>query len=270
MDQNPSIIQLAEIGWKRKGKMILDGVSWEVKKGEHWALLGLNGSGKTSLLKMVTGYQWPNAGKVSVLGHEFGKVNIPELRKSIGWVSTSLDQDYQDRAHDTALQAVLSGKFASIGLYEEITEEDVKKASDLLRQFKIEYLSSQFLHTLSQGERRKVMIARALMASPKLLILDEPCNGLDIYSKEELLGMIEQLAAEPAGPTIIYVTHHIEEIVPSISHALLIKGGKAVAGGEKRETLTEELLGETFQVPVAMEWENGRPWIRVRERVEKG
>ncbi|MFD4820513.1 ABC transporter ATP-binding protein [Peribacillus butanolivorans] len=260
-----NVISLKNINWKRNGNQILNGVSWEVQTGEHWALLGLNGSGKTSLLKMITGYQWPNSGgEVSVLGNIFGKTNIPELRKSIGWVSSSLDQEYQSRPNDTALEVVLSGKFASIGLYEEITENDIKKANKLLDQFRIKHLSNQFIQSLSQGEKRKAMIARALMSSPRLLILDEPCNGLDIYSKEELLTTIEDLTAAPNGPTILYVTHHIEEIVPSITHALLINSGNVIAKGDKKNTLTESLLEKTFRVPITLEWDNDRPWIRIK------
>ncbi|AXN40920.1 ABC transporter ATP-binding protein [Peribacillus sp. FSL K6-1552] len=268
MDQTKTsnnVISLKNINWKRNGNQILNGVSWEVQTGEHWALLGLNGSGKTSLLKMITGYQWPNSGgEVSVLGNIFGKTNIPELRKSIGWVSSSLDQEYQSRPNDTALEVVLSGKFASIGLYEEITENDIKKANKLLEQFRIKHLSNQFIQSLSQGEKRKAMIARALMSSPRLLILDEPCNGLDIYSKEELLTTIEDLTAAPNGPTILYVTHHIEEIVPSITHALLINSGNVIAKGDKKNTLTESLLEKTFRVPITLEWDNDRPWIRIK------
>ncbi|MFE4242474.1 ABC transporter ATP-binding protein [Peribacillus butanolivorans] len=260
-----NVISLKNINWKRNGNQILNGVSWKVQTGEHWALLGLNGSGKTSLLKMITGYQWPNSGgEVSVLGNIFGKTNIPELRKSIGWVSSSLDQEYQSRPNDTALEVVLSGKFASIGLYEEITENDIKKANKLLDQFRIKHLSNQFIQSLSQGEKRKAMIARALMSSPRLLILDEPCNGLDIYSKEELLTTIEDLTAAPNGPTILYVTHHIEEIVPSITHALLINSGNVIAKGDKKNTLTESLLEKTFRVPITLEWDNDRPWIRIK------
>ncbi|MFB7642424.1 ABC transporter ATP-binding protein [Peribacillus butanolivorans] len=263
-----NVISLKNINWKRNGNQILNGVSWEVQTGEHWALLGLNGSGKTSLLKMITGYQWPNSGgEVSVLGNIFGKTNIPELRKSIGWVSSSLDQEYQSRPNDTALEVVLSGKFASIGLYEEITENDVKKANKLLDQFRIKHLSNQFIQSLSQGEKRKAMIARALMSSPRLLILDEPCNGLDIYSKEELLTTIEDMTAAPSGPTILYVTHHIEEIVPSITHALLINSGNVIAKGDKKNTLTELLLEKTFRVPITLEWENDRPWIRIKSMI---
>ncbi|WP_081395646.1 ATP-binding cassette domain-containing protein [Peribacillus simplex] len=124
--------------------------------------------------------------------------------------------------------------------------------------------SAQFIHTLSQGEKRKVMIARTLMSSPQLLILDEPCNGLDSYSKEELLASIEEMIAAPNGPTILYVTHHIEEIVPSITHAMLINSGNVMGKGEKRDVLTESLLEKTFRVPVKVEWENERPWIRIK------
>jgi iron complex transport system ATP-binding protein len=263
-----SVICLNSISWKRNGKEILHNVSWEVEKGQHWAVLGLNGSGKTTLLKMITGYEWPNGGQVSVLGNLYGKTNIPELRRSIGWVSTSLDDKFQFRPSDTSLEIVLSGKFASIGLYEDITQKDLDKAIELMERFNIRHVENQTLTCLSQGEKRKAMIARALMASPKLLILDEPCNGLDIYSKEELLSSIEKMMAQPDGPTVLYVTHHIEEIVPSISHALLLKEGKVMAQGSKRTTVTEPLLAETFKIPVSLDWENGRPWIRVKSLQE--
>ncbi|WP_394137974.1 ABC transporter ATP-binding protein [Cytobacillus oceanisediminis] len=257
------VICLNSISWKRDGKEILHNVSWEVEKGQHWVVLGLNGSGKTTLLKMIIGYEWPNGGQVSVLGNLYGKTNIPELRRSIGWVSTSLDDKFQFRPSDTVLEIVLSGKFASIGLYEDITQKDLEKAIELMERFNIRHVENQTLSSLSQGEKRKAMIARALMASPKLLILDEPCNGLDIYSKEELLSSIEKMMAQPEGPTVLYVTHHIEEIVPSISHTLLLREGEVIAQGSKRATLTEPLLEETFRVPVSLNWEDGRPWIRV-------
>ncbi|WP_026695474.1 ABC transporter ATP-binding protein [Peribacillus kribbensis] len=264
MEQHTSIISLQDIHWQRNEKQILDQVNWQVKTGQHWALLGLNGSGKTSILKIITGYQWPSGGSVSVLGQLFGKTNIPELRKSIGWVSSSLDDQYNARPSDSALEVVISGKFASIGLYEQISREDVEEALKLLSAFNIEHLAHQNIITLSQGEKRKTMIARALMSSPKILILDEPCNGLDIYSKEELLSTIEDLTSAQNGPAVIYVTHHIEEIVPSISHVMLLKNGSVIAQGDKHATLTEPLLHETFRVPLSVDWLDGRPWIKVK------
>jgi iron complex transport system ATP-binding protein len=266
MNQIPSscIISLKNIVWEQDEKKILNQVSWDVQRGEHWALLGLNGSGKTSLLKMITGYQWPSSGEVSVLGSRFGNTNIPELRKTIGWVSSSLDEQFQTRLSDTAIEVVLSGKFASIGVYEKVTREDVEKAHNILSQFKIGHLFDRPISHLSQGERRRVMISRALISSPRLLILDEPCNGLDIYAKEELLSTIEKMSATPDGPTLLYVTHYIEEIVPSISHALLLDSGNVVASGVKKETLTEELVEKAFHVPITLTWDNERPWIRVK------
>ncbi len=263
---NENVISVKDIVWVRDGKHILNNVSWEVTKGQHWALLGLNGSGKTSLLKMITGYQWPNGGQVSVLGHRFGQVNIQELRKSIGWVSTSLDDRFHVRSRDTTLEVILSGKTATVGLYSDVSEEDIKKAEELAEQFNISHVANQFFPSLSQGERRKTMIARALMASPRLLILDEPCNGLDIYSKEELLATIERMCQAPDGPTLIYVTHHVEEIVPSISHAILLKKGDVIGVGEKHDILNEPILEKTFGVPLALQWEDDRPWIRITSK----
>jgi iron complex transport system ATP-binding protein len=265
-----SVLSLKNVGLHRNGRQILNDVSWEVQNGEHWALLGLNGSGKTTLLKIITGYIWANrGGEVNVLGNRFGNTNIHELRKSIGWVSTSLDESFHTRPSETTLEVVLSGKFASIGIYEEITEQDVVKGNQVLDQFRIRHLADQLFTSLSQGEKRKTMIARALMSSPRLLILDEPCNGLDIYSKEELLSIIEGMNTTPGGPTLVYVTHHIEEIVPSISHAILINDGTVIAKGEKRRTLTETLLEKVFCLPILLQWENDRPWLRVKSVVKK-
>ncbi|MFB5661980.1 ABC transporter ATP-binding protein [Alteribacillus sp. HJP-4] len=268
MTQNKefNVLELKDINWTQKGKQILKDVSWTVEKDQHWVLLGLNGSGKTSILKAITGYMWPNKGEVSVLGHKFGQTNIHELRKSIGWVSTSLDERFHNRPSDTALQIVLSGKNATVGVYDELTDNDFSRAKELLKQLNIDHLSGQLYFTLSQGEKRKAMIARALMASPSLLILDEPCNGLDIYSKEELLSTIQSMNKDPDGPTLIYVTHHIEEVVPSITHAILLHQGVVTASGKKHEVITEPKLEETFQVPLSLQWENERPWIRVKSK----
>lgn len=263
--EQKQVIHIKDLSWMKGNRMILQQINWEVKQGEHWALLGLNGSGKTSLLEMITGYRWPNrGGEVAVFGEQFGKTNIPELRKKIGWVSTAFDERYQTRPSDTALEVVLSGKFASIGVYEQVEDQDIENAKMLLEQFQISHLSEQLFTSLSQGEKRKVMIARALMANPKLLILDEPCNGLDVYSREQLLLTIETMNRRKDGPTLIYVTHHIEEIVPSISHTILIRDGQVVAQGEKHVTLTSANLEATFRVPLSIEWENLRPWVRVK------
>ncbi|WP_053217567.1 ABC transporter ATP-binding protein [Virgibacillus senegalensis] len=260
----PEVIKAKQIIFQREGRKILLEVDWQVCTGQHWVILGLNGSGKTSLLKIVTGYEWPTQGTVDVLGNRFGKTNLPELRKSIGWVSSSLDEQFFRRPTDTALEVVLSGKHASIGIYEAINDQDVWRAVNLLRQFQVADFADRPFGNLSQGEKRRVMIARALMPEPEMLILDEPCNGLDIYAKEQLLAAIQKMAFQEGGPTLLYVTHQLEEVIPAISHALLMKKGNVVAAGEKKETLTSSLLSETFQIPVEIEWRESRPWLQIK------
>jgi iron complex transport system ATP-binding protein len=260
------VVSLKNVSWQREGKPILHNISWNVTPNEHWVILGLNGSGKTSILQLLMGYQWASKGEIHVLDLKFGQANIPELRKSIGWISASIDDRYAARGSDTALEVVLSGKHASIGIYDEITSEDVSEAILLLQELKIEQLSGQRFSSLSQGEKRRVIIARALMAKPKILILDEPCNGLDIFSREQLLETIQSLAETKGGPTLLYVTHHIEEVVPAISHALLINNGSIVAKGEKQSTLTKENLEKTFQLPLRLKWEEERLWVSIQSK----
>src|SRR5690625_1712961 len=156
----------------REGKKIITDVNWEIKKGEHWALIGLNGAGKTTLLNILNGYLWPTTGEVSVLGQRFGKTDLRELRKAIGWVSSAL----QERIRTSAMteEIIMIGKFASIGLYEETTAGDRERASEIMKQLDITHLEGRKYHTCSQGEQQRILIGRALMAEPELLILDEP------------------------------------------------------------------------------------------------
>ncbi|MFL1675810.1 ABC transporter ATP-binding protein [Paenibacillus dendritiformis] len=250
------VIDVRDVTWKRDNKTILDRVSWEVKPGEHWCLLGLNGSGKTTLLNMINGYIWPTSGSVSVLGKRFGTFDLRELRKHIGWVSTSLQQKLY--GHETVQKIVLSGKFASIGLYDDIEEADEEKALSLIRLLGCERLLDRTYDTLSQGERQRVLIGRALMASPKLLILDEPCTGLDIFARDQLLHMIQSIAREPDAPTLIYVTHHVEEIMPCFNKALLIKQGTVFSSGNTADQLTSVHLSEFFHARIEVRQELGQ------------
>lgn len=249
------VIDVREVTWKRDNKTILDRVSWEVKRGEHWCLLGLNGSGKTTLLNMINGYIWPTSGSVSVLGKRFGTFDLRELRKHIGWVSTSLQQKLY--GHETVEKIVLSGKFATIGLYDDIEETDEEKALSLIRLLGCERLLNRTYDTLSQGERQRVLIGRALMASPKLLILDEPCTGLDIFARDQLLHMIQSIAREPDAPTLIYVTHHVQEIMPCFNKALLIKEGTVFSSGNTADQLTSAHLSEFFHARIEVRQELG-------------
>ena len=254
-----NIIELADISWKRAQTTILHKIDWTVRKGEHWAMLGLNGSGKTTILNMINGYIWPSTGKVSVLGHSFGRVDLRELRKSIGWVSSSLQE--RIRPTEQTQDVVISGLHASIGLYEKPTEEQLSQAFQLMEELGCGHLFERLYQTCSQGEKQKILIARALMASPKLLILDEACNGLDFKSREALLSSISDLAAQPHAPTLIYVTHHVEEIIPVFSHSLLIRRGNVFASGQTSQVLNSEQLSDFFETPVDITWKNSRPWL---------
>lgn len=239
--------------------MILKDVTWRVQAGEHWCLAGLNGSGKTTLLNLINGYIWPTTGSISVLGKKFGECDLRELRRQIGWVSTSLQERLH--GHELAERIVLSGKFASIGLYEQPDQTDVGQAAALLSFLGCEELRKRTYATLSQGERQKVLIARALMASPRLLILDEPCTGLDLIAREQVLSMIRKITEQPDAPTLIYVTHHIEEILPCFTHTLLLKNGEVYTTGRTPEVLTTERLSHFYETPVEIQQKSGRYWI---------
>lgn len=256
------VIDIHNVSWERNHKLILQNINWTVKEGEHWCLLGLNGSGKTTLLNMINGYIWPTEGSISVLGKTFGEYDLRELRKRIGWVSTSLQQMLY--GSETALKIVLSGKFATIGLYDQTATEDLSRAEALMKSLGCTALMERTYDTLSQGERQRVLIARALMASPKLLILDEPCTGLDVFAREQLLQMIGTVAAEENAPTIIYVTHHVEEILPCFTKTLLIKEGQVFAANLTSDVLTSDLMSHFFEMPVELLRRDGRNWFSVK------
>lgn len=255
------VIDVRDVTWKRDNKTLLSSVNWQVKQGDHWAILGLNGSGKTTLLNLVAGYLWPTTGKISVLGHEYGTIDLRELRKSIGWVSSAM----QDLLHtnDLAQNVVVSGKFASFGLFETPTAADRERALQIMHELGIGHLRNTRYTSCSQGEKQKLLIGRALMASPRILILDEPCNGLDVFSREQLLTSIEHLTEKPDPPTVIYVTHHVEEIVPAFSKVLLLRSGEVFQSGPSKEILTSESLTDFFQTRVDVEWLADRPWLKV-------
>lgn len=249
------------VSWKREESYILSNINWRVAPGEHWAIVGLNGSGKTSLLNMITGYIFPSEGEVSVLGREFGAFDLRELRKSIGWVSSALQERLL--TDETVEEIILSGKFASIGLYDKTNRKDAGRAEDLMRQFGCLGFAKRKYATLSQGEKQKVLIARALMNSPRILILDEPCTGLDIFARESLLILIARLGEAGSAPTLLYVSHHLDEILPIFGHTLLLRRGSIHSMGKTRQVLTRSNLTDFFQRQVDLEWRKARPWIRV-------
>ncbi|MFC4767047.1 ABC transporter ATP-binding protein [Effusibacillus consociatus] len=260
------VLKVKDVHWIRSDKQILSHVNWEVNAKEHWAIIGLNGSGKTSLLKMITGYEWPSRGTIQVLGHPYGQCDIREVRKSIGWVSSALREEFYPS--DSALDVVVSGKYASIGLWETVESSDRERAFEELAKFGCSHLAAERYGTLSQGEKQKVLLARALMSDPKLLILDEPCFGLDIRARENVLSVINRIGSSANAPTLLYVTHHVEEIQPIFTHALLMEEGQVVASGPKRTVLTGDYLSGTFGLNIQVDWLDDRPWIRSVNSVE--
>lgn len=261
------MINLCGVTVTKNQKDILKNISWKVEKGEHWSILGLNGSGKTTLLNVINGYLHPTSGQAEILGESLGKTYIPDLRKQIGLISASIQQQIQN--FESVLSIVLSGKFASIGLWEAVEKKDVEMAHCYMKILNCEHLQEREYGTLSQGERQRVLIARALMANPKLLILDEPCNGLDIINREELLKIINDLSKSEDCPTLIYVTHHVEEVLPCFTHTLLLRGGEIFDQGVSSAMLTEEILTQFYGRPVSVQREQSRTWVALKEIVEQ-
>ncbi len=239
-----AIAELTENSFYRGKTKILDRISWTIRPHEHWALIGPNGSGKTTLLKILSGNLWPSSGTVNILGKKFGKSDLRELRKHIGWVSSYLTENIPEE--DSILDIVVSGKHASFGVYEAITSSDRKRALGLIKFMGCGYLLDRQFPVLSQGEQQKVLIARALMGEPALLILDEPCTGLDMRARKSLLESVSKICRRNKS-TVVYVTHHIEEIVDELRHVLMIKSGRVFFKGAKGKALSKERISALFK-----------------------
>jgi iron complex transport system ATP-binding protein len=224
-------------------------------------ILGANGSGKTSLLSALTGYLMPTSGEISVLGEIYGESDWRELRKQIGLVSSSVRQMMAD--DEPALETVASGKYAMIDFWGRLSRTDKAKAQQLLRQVECEYLAARPWGVLSQGERQRVLIGRALMARPRILILDEPCAGLDPAAREQFLQFIQRLGAQKNSPTLVLVTHHVEEMVPTFSHVLILKNGAVLAAGNKTKVMTSKNLSETFSVKLKLQCQRRRYAMKI-------
>jgi len=253
------MISLQHLSLIRGNRHILNDVSIEMKPGENWVILGRNGSGKTTLLEMMTGYMFPSSGRVEVLGQVYGQCDVREVRKSIGYISQSLLEKLT--LSDPVWEVVATGAYAFLRFYQDISEEVRSLAYSLLNEMDFGRLAELPLGTLSQGERKKVMLARSLMSNPKILIMDEPCAGLDLYEREKMLHEIDRLRQR--NITVVYVTHHVEEIVPLFTHVALIKDGRLTAAGRKDEVLNHELIKQTYDIDAQLEWDGGRPWIKV-------
>jgi iron complex transport system ATP-binding protein len=248
------ILRLTGVRIERAGTVIVDRVDWTVQSGEHWVVLGANGSGKTSLLSAIMGYLPATEGDIEVLGERYGESDWREMRRRVGVVSTALTPMLEPG--EVALKTVLSGRTALLGYYGPTEERDVDRARQILAQVESEHLADRAWQLLSQGERQKVLIGRALMARAGLLVLDEPCAGLDPVARERFLAFLERWATRSEAPPLVLVTHHLEEITPAFSHALVLRKGRVVASGPKDEVLGSETLSRAFDVPVRV-WSKG-------------
>jgi len=254
-------LELRDVSYVANGKKILNAINWTVHPGEHWAILGPNGSGKTTLLRIASGYLWPNGG-----GEVFRKgeslTYLPELRKSIGWVTASLVNEIPPQ--ERALNTVVSGKFAQIGylggFWGQASGYDYGCARRYLRELGCAHLREREFGTLSQGEQQKVLIARARMTQPYLIFLDEPCAGMDPGGRENFLASLRKLGAQKKIPALIYVTHHIEEILPLFAHTLVLCKGKVLHSGATRDVLKPRVLRELYGAPLSLLSRKGRFW----------
>ncbi|HEV7192423.1 MAG TPA: ABC transporter ATP-binding protein [Jatrophihabitantaceae bacterium] len=255
---NPdAVIQFIDVTVRRGSKLLLDRVSWTVEEDERWVVLGANGAGKTTLLQIAAAVLHPTSGEAYVFGERLGGVDVFELRPRIGLASSSIAQRIPNG--ERVVDVVVSAGYAVIGRWREAYGRlDVRRAGSLLDRVGVGALAERTYGTLSQGERQRVQIARALMTDPELLLLDEPAAGMDLGGREDLLRRLTRFAADPEAPASVLVTHHVEEIPPGMSHVLLLKDGRVVAAGLIEDVLSDYYLSETFGLPLHVERRQGR------------
>ena len=251
------VLGLADVSVVRGRKDLLTDINWQVKEGERWVVLGPNGAGKTTLLQIAGARMHPTRGLAGVLGEVLGAVDVFELRPRIGLSSASLANHIPEQ--ENVLNVVLTASYGMTGRWREAYEKmDERRAFTLLHDWGMSTMINRPFSTLSEGERKRVQIARALMTDPELLLLDEPGAGLDLAGREDLVARLSELAADEESPAMVLVTHHLEEIPPGFTHVLLMREGGIVAAGPIENTLTEENLSETFNMPLSLRAEGGR------------
>jgi iron complex transport system ATP-binding protein len=257
------VIELADVSVVRGANRLLSNVTWEVEEDERWVVLGPNGAGKTTLLQVLSTQLHPTEGLVGLLGEVIGTVDVFELRPRIGLTSAAI-ADRIPRAEKVS-DVVVSASYAVLGRWREHYDDlDHARAAELLAEVGVSHLVDRTFGTLSEGERKRVQIARALMTDPELLLLDEPAAGLDLRGREDLISTLTALAADDASPATVLVSHHVEEIPPGFTHALLLRDGQVVASGELEETMTEDALSATFGLPLELSVSEGRYSARRR------
>jgi iron complex transport system ATP-binding protein len=255
---NPdAVLQFVDVTVRRGTKKLLDRVTWTVEEDERWAVLGPNGAGKTTLLQIAAAIMHPTDGSAYVFGERLGAVDVFELRPRIGLASVSVAQRIPNG--ERVLDVVVSASYAVLGRWREAYgRADMRRAVRLLERLGVGDLGERTFGTLSEGERKRVQIARALMTDPELLLFDEPAAGLDLGGREDLVARLSMLAEDPDAPASVLVTHHVEEIPPSYTHGLLLRGGEVVAQGLLPDVITEQNLSQAFGLPLRVRHEDGR------------
>jgi iron complex transport system ATP-binding protein len=265
LHEPPPIIEVRDLVVRRGGRSILGPLDWTVRAGERWVVLGPNGSGKTTLLSTIGLELWPTAGSVEVLGARYGRVDSRELRRRIGTASSAVEARL--RPDLTPLTLVMTARHAATEPWWHLyTDDDRARARGLLEGLGLGGVANQPYGTLSAGERRRASIARALMPDPDLLLLDEPGASLDLGARETLIDDLTDLAAAARPEAIVLVSHHVEEIPPGFRHALVLAAGSVVAAGPIETVLTDELLTRAYDMPITVEWRDGRAWARKTRR----
>jgi iron complex transport system ATP-binding protein len=245
----------------REGRWILQGVDWEVAAGTCVAILGPNGSGKSTLARIVGCHLWPTRGECMILGQTFGRANLPELRKRIRLVQPAGPYDIDPGL--TAREVVLTGFFGSLNLYDRAAEAQIAESERLLALVGLGHILDQTYARMSSGERVRSLVARAMAVRPRLLLLDEPTAGLDLLAREQVLATVQQLARSADAPTIVMITHHVEELPPATAGVLLLDEGCVAGRGAAAEVLREEILSRVYRCPVQVRSEGGRFYVQV-------
>ena len=246
-----AVLEFADVSVRRGTATLLSGIDWVVEEGERWVVLGPNGAGKTTLLQLASAQIHPSGGVAAVLEEVLGTVDVFELRPRIGLTSAAVAERIP--RHEKVRDVVVSASYAVVGRWrEEYHDLDHSRADELLAEVRAGQLADRTFGTLSEGERKRVQIARALMTDPELLLLDEPASGLDFGGREDLVETLSRLAYDPDSPATVLVTHHVEEIPPGFTHALLLREGGIVAQGLLDQVLTEQNLARTFGMPLVL------------------
>jgi iron complex transport system ATP-binding protein len=252
-----TVLQFQHVSVVRDGNTILDDIDWSVGSDERWVILGPNGAGKTTLLQIAAAAMHPTTGSAEVLQESLGKVDVFELRPMIGFASTAMARRIPK--NETVLDAVLTAAYSVTGRWNEEYEAiDDRRAQRVLKEWGLEGFAGRRFGSLSDGEQKRVQIARSVMTDPELLLLDEPAASLDLGAREELVSLLGGYASSPSSPAIVMVTHHVEEIPAGFTHAMLLAGGRIRAAGPIDEALTAETLAETFGMPIELSQSDGR------------